>query len=97
MGGLPAPRFQPRLKGRNHEAFPLRWVQKWTSFSSTAKCATQRPNWKRGSRGLRSRLYCQMASLNVCLVRLFLSSKVKTGSPLMKSPMSSERWVSSRL
>ena len=42
-------------------------------------------------------MYCKMASLNVCLVRLFLSSKVKTGRPLMKSPMSSERWVSPRL
>ena len=23
LGGLPAPRCQPRLKGRNHDAFPL--------------------------------------------------------------------------
>ena len=38
-----------------------------------------------------------MASPKVCFVRLFFSSKVKTGSPLMKSPMSSERCVSSRL
>ena len=24
LGGLPAPSFQPRLKGRNHEALPVR-------------------------------------------------------------------------
>ncbi len=51
LGGFPAPSFQPRLKGRNQEAFPLRWVQKWTSFSSTAKWAAQRPNSKSFSRG----------------------------------------------
>ena len=58
MGGLPAPSFQPRLKGRNHEALPFRCVQKRTSWSSTAKCTTQRPNSKSFSRGSRSRLYC---------------------------------------
>ena len=62
MGGLPAPSFQPRLKGRNQEALPLRWVQNRTSLSSTAKWATQRPNSKSFSRGLRSFLYCQTAS-----------------------------------
>ena len=29
--GLPAPSFQPRLNGRNHDALPCRWVQKRTS------------------------------------------------------------------
>ena len=52
FGGLPAPSFHPRLKGRNHDALPLRCVQKRTSFSSTAKCATQRPNSKSFSRGI---------------------------------------------
>ena len=58
---------------------PWRCVQKRTSFSSTAKCATHRPNSKSFSRGLRSLLYCSTASLTVCFVRLFFSSKVKTG------------------
>ena len=44
LGGLPAPSFQPRLKGRNQEALPRRWVQNRTSLSSTAKWATQRPS-----------------------------------------------------
>ena len=56
LGGLPAPSFQPRLNGRNQDAFPLRWVQKRTSLSSTAKWATQRPNSNSFSRGLRSSL-----------------------------------------
>ena len=72
LGGLPAPSFQPRLKGRNHDALPFRCVQKRTSCSSTAKWATQRPNAKSFSRGLRSRRYCQTASLTVCLVRAVL-------------------------
>ena len=97
LGGLPAPSFQPRLNGRNQDAFPLRWVQKRTSLSSTAKWATQRPNSNSFSRGLRSFWYCHTASSTVCLVRLFFSSNVKTGRPLMKSPMSSARCVSSRL
>ena len=97
LGGLPAPSFQPRLKGRNHDALPRRWVQKRTSASSTAKCATQRPSSNSFSRGLRSFRYCWTASSTVCLVRLFLSSKVTTGRPLMKSAMSSARCVSSRL
>ena len=37
------------------------------------------------------------ASSTVCLVRLFFSSKVDTGRPLMKRPRSRARWVSSRL
>ncbi len=97
LGGLPAPSFQPRLNGRNQDAFPLRCVQKRTSLSSTAKCATQRPNSNSFSRGLRSFLYCSTASATVCLVRLFFNSKVKTGRPLMNRPMSSARCVSSRL
>ena len=44
LGGLPAPSFHPLSKGKNHESFPLRWVQNRTSWSSTAKWAMQRPN-----------------------------------------------------
>ena len=58
---------------------------------------TQRPNSKSFSRGSRSRLYCSTASSTVCLVRLFFSSKVATGRPLMNRPRSSARCVSSRL
>ena len=97
FGGFPAPSFHPRLNGRNHDAFPRRCVQKRTSLSSTAKWATQRPSSNSFSRGLRSFLYCSTASAAVCFVRPFLSSKVKTGRPLMNSPMSSARCVSSRL
>ena len=97
FGGSPAPSFQPRLNGRNHESPPARCVEKRASFSSTAKWATHRPNSKSLSRGLRSFRYCLTASSTVCFVRLFFNSKVKTGSPLMKSAMSSARWVSSRL
>ena len=64
LGGLPAPSFQPWLKGRNHDALPLRCVQKRTSCSSTAKCTTQRPNSKSFSRGSRSRWYCWTASVD---------------------------------
>ena len=32
------------VEGRNHDSLPLRWVQKRTSWSSTAKCTRQRPN-----------------------------------------------------
>ena len=97
LGGLPAPSFQPRLNGRNQDAFPFNWVQKHASLSSTAKWAMQRPNSNSFSRGLRSFLYCQTASSTVCLVRLFFSSKVNTGRPLMNRPMSSARWVSAPL
>src|SRR5439155_24469036 len=85
--GLPAPSFQPRLKGRNHEFLPFRCVQN----------RTYRPNSKTFSRGSRSRLYCSTASSTVCFVRLFFSSKVAIGRPLMKIPRSSARCVSSRL
>ena len=40
-------------------------------------------NSKSFSLGLRSRLYCSNASSTVCFVRLFFSSKVATGRPLM--------------
>ena len=48
-------------------------------------------------RGLRSRRYCSTASSTVCLVRLFFSSKVAMGRPLMNRPRSSARRVSSTL
>ena len=86
LGGLPAPRCQPRLKGRNHDAFPRRCVQKWTSFSSTAKCATQRPNWKRGSRGLRSRLYCQDGVVEGLLREAVLELEGEDGQPVDEEP-----------
>ena len=60
-----------------------------TCVSSTAKWTTQRPNSNSISRGSRSRLYCSTASSTVCLVRLFFSSKVATGRPLMNSARSS--------
>ena len=86
-----------RLNGRNHDALPFSCVQKRTSPSSTAKCATQRPSSNSFSRGSRSRLYCSTASSTVCLVRLFFSSNVATGRPLTKRQRSSASCVSSPL
>ena len=54
-------------------------------------------NSKSRSRGSRSRRYCSTASSTVCLVRLFFSSKVAMGRPLMNKPRSSARRVSSVL
>ena len=51
ISGTPSPPFHPRLKGRNHDSLPLRWVQKRTSCSSTAKWARQRPSSKSFSLG----------------------------------------------
>src|SRR6266699_6939216 len=82
LGGLPAPSLYPLLNGRNHDASPVSSVQKRNSWSSTAKCTTQRPNWNNNSRGSRSRLYCCTASSTVCFVKLFFSSNVATGRPL---------------
>ena len=63
-----------------------------TRFSSTAMWAAQRPGRKRSSLGSRDVRYCSTASSTVCLVRLFLSSKVRmSGSPLMKSTRSRDR------
>jgi hypothetical protein len=42
-------------------------------------------------------LYCSTASSTVCLVRLFFSSKVAIGRPLMNRHRSSARRVSSML
>ena len=75
----------------------MRWGQKRTPLSSTVKWATQRPNPNSLSRGLRSLLCYQTASLTVCLVRLFFNSKVTTSNPLMKSPMSNANYTSSRM
>ena len=49
------------------------------------------------SHGSRSRWYCATASATVCLVRLFFSSNVATGSPFMKSAILSARCASARL
>ena len=49
----------------------------------------QRPKWNSGSLESRSRLYWLTASSTVCFVSWFLSSKVMTGRPLMKIPISS--------
>mgnify|MGYP000090093156 CR=1 FL=1 len=72
-------------------ALPANAVHMRTSASSTAKCTTQRPNSNSRSRGLRSRRYCSTASSTVCLVRLFFSSKVAIGRPLMNRHRSSAR------
>ena len=61
-------------------------MQKWTSFSSTAKCATQRPNWKRGSRGLRSRLYCQDGVVEGLLREAVLELEGEDGQPVDEEP-----------
>ena len=55
------------------------------------------PSSKSFSRGLRSRLYCSTASSTVCFVRLFFSSKVATGRPLMNRPRSNASCALSRL
>ena len=86
FGGLPAPRCQPRLKGRNHDAFPRRWVQKWTSCSSTAKCATQRPNRKRGSRGFAVPLVLQDGVVEGLLREAVLELEGEDGEPVDEEP-----------
>ena len=93
FGGLPAPSFQPLLNGRNHESLPRSSVVIRTSASSTAKWTMQRPKLNSSSCGSRSRWYCNTASATVCLVRLFFSSKVAIGRPLMKMHRSSAFWV----
>ena len=61
-------------------------MQKWTSFSSTAKCATQRPNRKRGSRGLRSRLYCRIGVVEGLLREPVLQLEREDGEPVDEEP-----------
>ncbi len=70
VGGLSMSLSQLR-KGRNHDASPLRRVQKRTSVSSTAKCAIQRPSPTGFSLGLRSVLHCSTVSSAICLAKLF--------------------------
>ena len=61
-------------------------MQKWTSFSSTAKCATQRPNWKRGSRGFAVPLVLQDGVVEGLLREAVLKLEGEDGESVDEEP-----------
>jgi hypothetical protein len=90
-GALPAPPWWPLLNGRKYVPLPSNLVVMNTKSGSTAKCTSARfLNWKIGSFGSRSFLYCHLAFSTVCPLMGFFNSAVTTGRPLSESTRSSE-------